>query len=287
LSTKGTLYLFLHGLSVGHEPGNRVEIILPAVPGHMYKAGSWLTETDIAPNSTLTLDGVTHGKKKLSHSKHIVKLSGCGLTKRARAATLSLPRPKQILELLKLEVTVKFTNPTFGATFTGGAPPAALASILVLIYDYNDENQLFLDNHDWEPCSTGGATSLHIISTSVGPEGKDHEVDTENVLHHVIENYPGLTFDDPALRPAPNWNETGDAEYGDLPGLMPFAEYIVTTARAFAFAQAELEMIPTRTIRIGRLGRMKQQGRPIGALWQEPDPLYTNPCNCGHRYIGR
>jgi len=287
LPTKGTLYVFLHGLAVGHEPGNRVEIILPAVPGHMYKAGSWLMETDIALNSTLTLEGVNHGAKRVSDCHHVIQLSGCGVTKRARAATLSLPRPKEILELLKTRVTATIANSGLGAIFTGGGPPAAVESILVLIYDYRDENQVFLDNHDWEPCSTGGATSLHIISTSAGPEGKDHEVDTQNALHNVIENYPGLTFDKPATRRAPNWNETDDAEYGDLPGLMPFGEYIVTRPdNAFAFSQAELEMIPTRTVRIGRLGRMKQQGRPIGTLWQEPDPLYDNPCDCGYTHIG-
>ena len=286
MPTKGTLYLFLHGLAVGHEPGNRVEVVLPAVPGHTYKAGSWLMETDIAPNSTLTLNGVTHGAKRVSDCNHILQLTGCALTKRARAATLSLPRPKEILELLKTRENVTITNPDLGAAFKGAGPPRAVASILVLIYDYNDENHLFLDNHDWEPCSTGGATSLHIISTSLGPEGKDHEVDTQNVLHHVVENFPGLTFGKPALRRAPNWNEINDAEYGDLPGLMPFGEYIVTAAGAFAFSQAELEKIPTRTVRIGRLGRMKQQGRPIGTLWQEPDPLYTDPCDCGFTHIG-
>ena len=281
MATKGTLYLFLHGLAVTHEQGNRVEIVLPAVPGHLYKAGNWLMETDITPHSTLTLDGVTHGAKQLSDCQHILQLAGCGLTKRARAATLSLPKPKEVLELLRSREIVSFTNPALGVTFAGGGPPAARASIVVLIYDYKDENKVVMDNHDWEPCSTGGAMSLHIISTSAGPEGLDHEVDTERVLHHVINNYPGLTYKKPVTRRAPNWNETDDLEYGDLPDLMPFGEFIVTTGGAFAFSQAELEMIPTRTVRIGRLGRMKQQGRPIGTLWQEPDPLSGDPCNCG------
>src|SRR5207253_2239588 len=66
LSTDGTLYVFVHGLTVGHQVGHHVEIVLPSVPGHVCRAGSWLMETDIAPGSTLTLDGVTHGNKHLA-----------------------------------------------------------------------------------------------------------------------------------------------------------------------------------------------------------------------------
>jgi hypothetical protein len=163
--------------------------------------------------------------------------------------------------------------------------PYRVASILVLVYDYADENELFLKNHDWEPCSTDGATSLHIISTSITPEGADHITDTERALRNVIRNYPGLTFRRPPYHLAPNWDETTSPLYGDLQGRMPFGEFIVTAGNEFAFAQAELEGIPPRTVRIGRLGRMKQQGRPINGLWEEPDPLHANPCDCGHLYL--
>ena len=285
MPTDGTLYVFVHGLAVLHEAGHQVEIVLPTVPGHVYKAGSWLMETDLALNGTLTLGGVVHGNKHLADCEFIIHLAGCGLTRRGRGATLLLPRPKEILELLLTEGVVTINNPGVGAGFKSGKAPARVASILVLMYDYKDENHVYLENHDWEPCSTAGATSLHIISTSMGPEGKDHEVDTQHRLHKVIRNYPGLTFHKPAARRAPNWNETTDPLYGDLHGLMAFGEYIVTAAGGPAFAQAELEGIPTRTVRIGRLGRMKQQGRPIQTLWQEPDPLYDTPCDCGPLHL--
>lgn len=285
MATNGTLYVFVHGLAVGHESGNNVNIILPAVPGHVYRAGSWLTETDIAAGETVRLEGVIRGNKHLADCQFVIHLEGCELTTRGRGGAITLPRPKEILELLLTEEQVTLTKAVAGVKFTGGAPPKRVASVLVMVYDYADENHVFLNNHDWEPCPVAGAMSLHIISTSVGPEGRDHEIDTQNYLHKVIKNYPGLGFSKPVVRRAPNWNETTDPLYGDLKGLSVFGEYIVTPTQKLAFAQAELEGIPPRTVRIGRLGRMKQQGRPLGTLWQEPDPLNADPCDCGFMHL--
>ena len=283
--TNGTLYVFLHGLVVLHEQKDDLEVVLLQVPGHVYKAGSWLMETEILKD-TLTLRGVTAGKAGFAAAQFIIQLQGCALTNHGRAATLHLPRAKEILELLLEEDPnlVSITNPAGGAGFPGGVAPQSVATTLVLVYDYRDENQLFLENHYWEPCATAGAISVHIISTSIGPEGKDHEVETQKALHAAIHNYPGLTFNRKPRNRAPNWNETTSPLYGDLSGRAASGEFIVVPdaqGDRFAFAQAELEGIPPRTIRIGRLGRMKQQGRPIQNLWHEPDPLAANPCDCG------
>src|SRR5260370_1207112 len=171
------LYVFLHGLSVGCELKGDLEIVLPHVPGHVYRAGSWLMETDIALKSTLRLWGVTPGNATLAATDPIIHLTGCKLTSKGRAATLWLPPPRDILPLLITEDPnlVRIANPGGVAGFPGGvASLQQVASIMVLVYDYRDENDLYLDNHYWEPCSIGGATSLHIISTSRSPEGADH-----------------------------------------------------------------------------------------------------------------
>ena len=287
------LYVFLHGLAVGQvRNDNWVEIALPFVSGHVCRAGSWLEETDIARNRTLTLVNVNRGSADLAAAANVLQLTGCHLTGRGRAATLLLPQPGDILELLIMEERVDINNKLLGADFAVGSPRSGevrrVASILVFVYEFDDENQIFLDGHDWQPCSTGGAISLHIISTSIAPEGKDHEADTQNALAQVITNYPGLTFRKPPIRRAPNWNETGSDLYG-LAGhhLQAVGENILTNTGDFVFAQAELEMIPTRTVRIGRLGRMKQQGRDLANLWHEPDPLFETPCDCGFCHLRR
>jgi hypothetical protein len=284
LATNGTLYVFLHGLSVGRDQGKLIELVLPDVPGHVQRAGGWLTEEDIAPGSVLELEGVSAGSASLNSSPLMIHLTGCSFTAQGRAATLWLKRPREILPLLLAEdpQLVKITNPTSTAHFAGGGTKLTkLASIQVLVYDYQDENRLSLRHHYWEPCSTGGATSLHIISTSEGPEGDDHDADTEAVLAQLIRGYPGLTVNKQLRVPPANWNETSLWNYGSLSNCKASGEFIVTNTGGFAFAQAELEDIPSRTVRIGLLGRMKQQGRAFQGLWHEGQPLVGTCSNCG------
>jgi hypothetical protein len=284
LPTNGTLYVFLHGLTVGSDRGKSIELVLPDVPGHVYKAGGWFTEQGIAPGSVLKLEGVSPGVTTLASTPFTIHLTGCSFTGYKRAATFWLPQPKAILSLLLARDPnlVKITRPTHAVHFAGGGNTLTdVASIQVLVYDYSDENQLLLNNQAWEPCSTGGATSLHIISTSEGPEGDDHDSETDAVLAKLINGYPSLTVNKhPKVLP-PNWNETSLPNYGNLQNLQPLGEFIVNEPLSFGFAQAELESIPSRTVRIGLLGRFKQQGRPLQALWQDPQPLFDTCDNCG------
>jgi hypothetical protein len=253
-------------------------MILPDVPGHVQQAGGWFMEENIAPGSVLTLQGVSPGSTTLASTPLMIHLKNCSFTSQGRAATLWLPRPREILSLLLTHdcdlVTV-------------GKPPNQtkikdLATIQVWVYDYPDENQLSLNGQYWEPYSTGGATSLHIISTTLGPEGDDHDADTEAVLQQLISGYPGLTLKKIPTTPPPHWNETKAPNYGDLQDLKASGEFIVTCQYdSFAFAQAELENIPSRAVRLSELGRIKQQGRPLQELWQVPELLFSTCGNCG------
>lgn len=284
MPTNGTLYVFLHGLTVGSDRGNLVELVLPDVPGHVYKAGSWLVETDIAPGGVLELAGVVPGNTSLASNPLMINLTGCSFTGQGAAATLWLPQPREILSLLCEHDPhlITITNPNAPVHFAGGGNTlTTLASIQVLVYDYQDENQLSLKPHYWQPCSTGGAVSLHIISTSEGPEGDDHAADTQAVLAKLINGYPGLTANRRPKIPAPGWNETGLKNYGDLGDLQASGEFILTKEGGFAFAQAELERIPSRAVRIGTLGRIKQQGRPVQEAWHDPELLVDTCSDCG------
>src|SRR5260370_6252060 len=55
---KGTLYVFLHGLTVSRERWNMLEVVLPRVSGHILKAGSWLAETPLRNEGLFQLRGV-------------------------------------------------------------------------------------------------------------------------------------------------------------------------------------------------------------------------------------
>lgn len=288
MARAGTLYVFLHGLWVVSEgpnnniPADKIEIVLPEVPGHVYKAGSWLIETEIESTAPLELIGVTPGNGTFveppPRSSLIVSLTGCSLTPFGRAATLIMPRPATpILQLLHARdprggYVVKRTDT--GETWL------RVATVQVLTYPYADENEVALKGHYWEPCTTGGAMSLHIISTQEGPISLAHEIDTTRALQQVINGYPGLDFAQPIF-PAAWQDNNNPTDFGDLRPLAAQGDqFIVTNSGEFAFSQAELEYTSARTARLGRLGRLKQQGSPISGLWHEGDPLDDRMSNC-------
>jgi hypothetical protein len=280
---KGTVYVFLHGLTVLHETGGGIEMVLPDVEGHVYRAGNWLTETPFArKRGRFHLRGVRPGNKNLSDALFTIKLTGCSLTDRRRAATLFLPSPKEIIEML----IVGEPGTPVASTKSGQAIFPQLSMMVVLAYDYDDENEVRLDGHYWQGACTDNAMSLHIVSTSPEREGEDHERHTEAALNELIVVYPGLTFPKPSP-PAPAWSDTANPDFDPslaVGALQAGREYLMIGGE-FAFAAAELEPFTARCVRLDRLGRLKQEGRPLEEVWYEPDELGASACNCGTIHV--
>jgi hypothetical protein len=278
----GTLFVFLHGYCVVAERGKWLEVVLPDIPGHVNKAGGWLTESAIARKGVLRLTGVETGNESFAKHPLTILLKGCYLTSRARAATLWLPWPARILPLLIAERDPN--SPSAGLPVVQRTDNLArwtqAPSLTVLVYNYRDDNQVSLENHYWEPCTVNRAVSLHVIADSEKSEGTFHEVQTEEVIAKVIGRYPGMSPDPrlkfPEPRPVvPNWL-TPNARNLINVGLFADHERIFTQAGQFgqyAFSQAEMEEIGPRSVRLRRVGRIKQQGRPLQNLWHDPDPL--------------
>src|SRR5262245_25455491 len=132
MANPGTLYVFLKGLAVARERGSELEIVLPRVPGHVYRAGSWLAESTIAPRSLLRLRGVRRGTESFARKDFVIHLPDCSVTARGRAATLRLPRAKEIVGFLCS------TGPNGGPVATrddNGMGPERVATVQILIYD--------------------------------------------------------------------------------------------------------------------------------------------------------
>lgn len=275
----GRLFVFLHGMTVSSPRGNDLRVVLPLIPGHVQKAGAWLWETEIARDSVLRLKGVNQGNRTFLPTDPIIFLPNVTVTPRKRAATIWFPLPEDILCLL-----LAVSHP-FVARTKNPAPTIfnSLSSVQILVYNFDDENDVVLEGHRWEPCATGGAISLHIVSTSEEPEGKEHEDETEDVMHELLRDYPGLEFSTPRPLAAP-WFDAKHPNYGRL-GALPNqlhhqGEYFLTGANELAFAKAELEHPTSRALRLSRLGRLKQGKRRIEPLWYDPDFLGERPCNC-------
>jgi hypothetical protein len=277
------LYVFLHGLTVSQERWDMLEVVLPQVPGHVLKAGNWLAETPLRNEGLFRLRGVDPPGRQPpvvsfsdSDKDFTIKLDArTSLTSRCRGVTVLLPRPKEILGL-RCATDLSFVARTLT---TPQVVFKKLASVVVLVYDFQDENEVQLDGHYWQPAVTGPAMSLHIISTSEEPEGLEHEQETEYVMHELVRNYPGLEFN--ANRPVPAmWMDPSDQNYGDLGPRKPLGESIVMQHGEFAFAQAELEPPAARSARIALLGRLHQARQSIESLWQWPDALTDSASNC-------
>jgi hypothetical protein len=292
MANAGSLYVFLHGLTVISEagkPGFEFEIVLPRIHDHVYRAGNWLQESDIALGSTLRLVGLKGGTLRLSGSNVALPLSGVSLQppSPARAVTLLMPRPKTGLGLLRAKM------PNLVTTSAGTPVADEVATAQLLVYDFDDENSLALEgaqksdhSHEWEPHSIGGAVSLHIVSTSPGPVGEEHELQTERMLAKVIKNYPGLKFAD--RPPVPSWDTIANADLqpdfklysSSAAGASRLSDCVVTSNNNFAFLQEEFEDYPSRMVRLDRLGRMKQLSRSLDGLFVEPDTLGEQMTSC-------
>ena len=281
------LYVFLHGLTVVRQQGNALEVVLPKVPGHVQRAGGWLAETDIV-NPDLFLEGVQAGPTQLPWDG-MLYLPGTTLTSLSRAATLHLPAPREVLGLLCAcptmppyppPVPLPLAQDYVVRTKTGGLVFTRVPSVHVLVYDYNDENEVFLEKHFWQPCSNDGAMSLHIISTSLEQEGQKHEDETESVMSQVLQNYPGLEFKRNPRPLAAPWIDPQHPYYNNN-SLYPEGDHMLERASGpYAFALAELEHPTARMLRLERLGLMVRSQRSIAGLWSDPDVLGDRVCNC-------
>jgi hypothetical protein len=290
----GRLYVFLHGLAAVHSRTSDFEVVLPNVPGHVQKAGSWLQETSIVPPGVLHLRGVRNGGADFSQ-QYVIHLPNASLTAQKRAATLSLPKPTAILSLLHAKANPPNTNSYVAMALDGSQTWDELATVQVLIYDYDDENAVSLEGHYWEPAlvgyapNLGGAISLHIISTSEAPEGKEHEDDTERVLKEVMNNYPGITYSPPTpdlRRPLPvPWFDPSDPKiYGISTSTVTLSQdgryFFEVNPKRYAFCLAELEHPALRLARLGLMGHLYQRDRPLEDMWSIANPLGDQTSNC-------
>jgi hypothetical protein len=305
MANPGTLYVFLHGLFVVSENAQPpqpnpltarspakgyLQVVLPEVSGHVYRAGGWLAEAEIARGNMLYLQGVDPGDAKFGDSTIDLSQTSrtpTSLASKNIAATLWFYKPRTILSLLHAVVD----NPSGYVVQTNDKKQSFpnIATVQVLIYHYSDENNVLLQGHTWEPCSTRNAISLHIISTSPEPEGEEHEQTTDNILHNVLKNYPGLKFKNAPRPLVASWIDPPDDpkdltdprhNFGDYSPLQRNGDHFQDSNGNFAFLHAELEHLTLRNARLGRLGRLMQQQRNIESVWSDPEPLADRASNC-------
>jgi len=268
----GKLNVIFHGaftFDQRTEP-NRLLALMPKIPRHVYRAGSWLAETDLRGRTqseevVYELSGVKPGAGKFSPEQHQnVMLKPQPQEKPAVApyATLKFPLPKQITSLQVAEIPrAAFTHPEYLLVDTD---PQHIATVQVFTYDILDENALSLkaqdgDGHYWEPVFTGDYINLHIFAA------EDHYHKPSNAqedFNQCVSLLGGVKL----RLQTRSLHTSGILDAGQLPpGVAP----------------EETETLALRTLRMARLGRLVSQNGDANLAWYGNDALDGDVEACG------
>jgi hypothetical protein len=238
-----------------------IEALIPSLKHHVFRAGNFLGETELRNRGVVyELHGVRAGTADFDTERNLIVKSNNRPQDPTPRITLRFPIPKQIYSLRIADVPRgSFLNPQ---ALRGDAAVEHVATLQVFVYDFEDENQLFLkanrgEGHYWEPAFTRDSINLHIFSS------EDHYgrlSNSEEDFNECAELLGSPVRLDTRLAP------TGILEPHDLPP---------------GVSEAETEDLSTRTLRMARLGRLVARNADANLAWYGNDALDGNPIGCG------
>lgn len=236
---------------------------LPAMQHHVYRAGSWLAETEIKGGGIvyeLNPSSVEGGDGWLRKDKNVIVKRNPKSRKPLPFATFKLPQPKEVTSLR----TAPLDKSDFEGTASRDLPDEQPVSLLqVFTYKILDQNAIFIDanrgdGHHWQPAFTGTHINLHIFAS------EDHF----HTLSNAQEDFNKcMELFDVDLRLQQQRVPTKPIPVGDFSGIDVTPE--------------ETEDLPVRTLRMARLGRLKVENRDTNLAWFGDDALDSYPRLCG------
>jgi hypothetical protein len=267
----GTLNVILHGGITFIDRGGGslpIKAYLPNNPNHVFRAGNWLGETDLA-RGDYQLFGADPGTGEFKRSKNLI-LKPPQQEPKGVYATLSFPRPEDIASLRVATVPRK--------EFVLDKQPLSeqeaeklhirqeehLSMVQVLTYKVPDANELcirYLEDdktggHYWEPVFLGNYINLHVFCSEDRFSTPTHAVEDFAACTELL-GYPGLTLS----RPQPA---------GAIPDDSHLPEGVI---------EEETEDLGFRTLRMARLGRLFKQNGDTNLAWA-PNSALWDPYSC-------
>jgi hypothetical protein len=271
IGSQGRLNIIFHGAFAFFLDRDKEHLIaeVPNLPHHVYRAGSWLAETEIrGPGVVYTLNkkSVAGGTAWLNPDENvIVNFKFESDKQRPEPFTrFVLPRPASIKSLRISLVPAKFFEGK--GTLVKHQDPQPVALMQVLTYDILDDSLLSInakdgEGHYWEPAFTDDHVNLHIHSA----EEHYHKIpNAEEDFNRCMQLF-GVD-----LRLQTMY----------LPAL-PIPAVEVEALAKLGIAPEETEDLGVRTLRMARLGRLKVQSRDTNVAWFGNDALDGNPRACG------
>jgi hypothetical protein len=248
------------------QPG-RILALIPYMDYHVYRAGSWLAETELRGRTgskavIYELLGVIPGCDKFDPNQNlIVNPQQPGNPQSFPYATLVFPLPQKITSLLRADIPRSaFTFPQELAA----SGDQHISTVQVFTYDFPDENAVMLraddgDGHYWQPVLVDDHINLHIFAA------EDHyhkPPNAEEDFNWCAELIGGLNL----RLQTRSLRTSGLLAIPSLPhGVDP----------------RETESLALRTERMARLGRLVLQGAgDASAAWYGNDALDGDPQAC-------
>jgi hypothetical protein len=176
------LNVILHGLFAFDQEEEIIAYIPDMGSEHQYKAGNWLAETNLEEHAKLRLKGVCHGPKRKNRlfPDHNIILGDVPVIAKAHKchciyATLQLPYPTQeIRSLRRLKIPADALGGDDKEKIVDGRDAIESATIQVLTYEFDNDADLRLGNHPWEPVLEGDFVNLHVFSEPERNVTDDH-----------------------------------------------------------------------------------------------------------------
>jgi hypothetical protein len=268
----GKLNVIFHGaftFDESKEP-DRILALMPRMGHHVYRAGSWLAETEVRGRTTseevvYELLGVKPGTENFKPEQNrnvMVKPQGQSDPEKAPYATLKFPLPNKITSLRVAEIPRR--DFTFPEELVVDSDPQHIATLQVFTYDIEDQNTLSLkaqdgDGHYWEPVFTGNYINLHIFSAEDHYHKPSNAKEDFNECAKLVGGVK-LRLQTRSLR------ASGIVDAGQLPA---------------GVVEEETEDLALRTMRMDRLGRLIRQNGDANLAWYGNDAMDGSPRACG------
>jgi hypothetical protein len=259
----GILNLALHGAYtfIEDKDAKQIHALIPRLKEHVYRAGSWLAETELR-SASYRLSGVKPSDAlRFDHDKNLLVWYRHRPDNRAPYATLKLPYPKSVRSLRLAEVPLEFFS--HREDLVEPKRTQQIATLQVLTYEIDNENKLALkaetgEDHHWEPAFTGNHINLHVFAS------EDHYYRPSNAQEDFNQCVALL-----------------GANLSLHTRFLPLRGVEQSSLRDCGFAPEETEVLALRTLRMARLGRLIVQKGDANLAWHGNDALDGDPAGCG------
>ena len=212
----GTMNVVLHGMFGLVNSKDGIEVLVPQVDEHVFKAGNWNEELRLKEGKAYKLAGVIAATKNPgfnpAHNVIVLKKLKADKDPKKLFCSIKLPAPNLIHALRR-----RPTNTAIAAKSNEklAGQPTDFSHVRVLTYKFKDAAALSLGKPlQWTPRAQDGFVNLHIFSEMEIPASPMHD---EAAWKKIVALFPGLKLE--LSKNTAGEMPPSPAEASEVPGL--------------------------------------------------------------------